>query len=170
MSSQIYKSSLKTTVFRGRDNFKLLANAAKILEGYLSNLKTRHLTITIDDYKELGVQLNRLKSIKGSDFEYIRQTLVSSLETLMAAVALLANYGNLLGRYEATLAQAKILDNVDTILAYLNQIKVSLFPDAVVTTQRALIKEEYALYIQRYGPPVDGVFDVTLLANIMAEI
>ena len=158
------------TVFQDKDNLKLLAAAAKTLEGYLSNLKTRHLTITLDEYKELGVQLNHLKSIKGSDFEYIRQTLVSSLETLMAAVGILANYADLLSRYEATLAQAKILDNVDSILAYLKQIKVSLFPDAVVVVQKALIKEEYAIYIQRYGPPKDGVFDVTLLANIMAEI
>lgn len=148
----------------------MLADAAKTLYGYLTNLKTNHLNVTLDNYRELGVVLNNLKSAKGSDLEYIRLTLVTSLESLMATVDLLVKYKDLIEQYKTAVTQAKILDNVDSILAYLKNIKTALFPDVVVTVMRAEIRQEYALYIQRYGPPKDGVFDVTLLANIMAEI
>jgi len=170
MKSQIFGASLQKSVFRRKEKTAVLAAAAETLEGYLINLKTNELNITLDDYQQLAVLLNQLRSVKGSDFEYIRQTLVTSLETMLATLNLLARYNDLKNRFEAALAQAKILDNVDTTLAYLKQIRVSLFPDAVVVVQKAQIREEYALYVQRYGPPKDGLFDVTLLANIMAEI
>lgn len=32
------------------------------------------------------------------------------------------------------------------------------------------IKYEYVLYIQRYGPPDNGIFDETILANLRAEL
>ena len=96
--------------------------------------------------------------------------MLTSLETLIATVSLLGRYNNLLTNFETALTQAKILDNVDTINAYLKQIRVSLFPDAVVTVQKVQIRQEYALYIKRYGPPLNGLFNVRLLARIMAEI
>jgi hypothetical protein len=32
------------------------------------------------------------------------------------------------------------------------------------------VKYEYVLYIQRYGPPENGVFDETILTNLRAEL
>lgn len=32
------------------------------------------------------------------------------------------------------------------------------------------IKYEYVIYIEKYGPPIDGIFDETLLAQIRAEM
>lgn len=170
MKSQIKNASPQKTMFQRTDRARLLADAAKTLYGYLTNLKTNHLNVTIDNYRELGVILNRLKSAKGSDLEYIRLTLVASLENLLASIDLLSKYKDLLAQYKTTLAQAQILDNVDTILEYLKNIKTTLFPEVNVTVMRAEIRQEYIIYIQRYGPPLNGVFDVTLLANIMAEI
>jgi hypothetical protein len=170
MKTQISKAFSQKTSFQRRNKTRMIAAAAQTLYGYLTNLKTNHLNVTVDNYRELGNILNKLKSAKGSDVEYIRMTLVASLESLMATVDLLLKYKDLVEKYKATLAQANILDNVDTILEYLKNIKTTLFPDVVVTVMRAEIRQEYALYIQRYGPPLNGQFDVTLLANIMAEI
>lgn len=170
MKSQFKNAVSRKTVFQPTDRTRLLANAAKTLYGYLTNMKTNHLNVTMDNYRVLGVILNRLNTAKGSDLEYIRLTLVASLENLMASVERESKYKDLLAQYKKTLSQAKILDNVDSILEYLKNIKTSLFPEVVVTVMRAEIRLEYAIYIQRYGAPLNGNFDVTLLANIMAEI
>jgi hypothetical protein len=169
MKSLFYAPTSKT-VFQAKDKTNELAITARTLEGYNINLKTDNLTITIDQYQQLGDELTKLKLVKGSQLDIIRNALLASLETLMATVGLLARYGNLLTNFEKTLAQARILDSTEAVQAYLKQIRVSLFPDAVVQVQKVQIRQEYALYIKRYGPPPNGLFNVRLLARIMAEI
>ena len=169
MKSVFYSPGSKT-VFQPKNKSNGLAVSAKTLDEYQINLQKDNLTISIEEYQQLGDELINLKLIKGSELDIIRNSMLTSLETLIATVSLLGRYNNLLTNFETALTQAKILDNVDTINAYLKQIRVSLFPDAVVTVQKVQIRQEYALYIKRYGPPLNGLFNVRLLARIMAEI
>ena len=41
--------------------------------------------------------------------------------------------------------------------------------DIKVNSPPVIIKQEYFIYVQRYGPPVDGKFDETLLNKIRSE-
>lgn len=41
--------------------------------------------------------------------------------------------------------------------------------DIKVNSPPVRIKQEYFIYVQRYGPPVDGKFDETLLNKIRSE-
>jgi hypothetical protein len=38
------------------------------------------------------------------------------------------------------------------------------------TTVGVSIKYEYVIYIEKYGPPIDGIFDEALIAQIRAEM
>jgi len=66
--------------------------------------------------------------------------------------------------------KASILDSIESILEYLKLVNASPFPDATITVIAAQIRPEYALYIKRYGKPVNGLFDAVLLSNIIAEL
>jgi hypothetical protein len=170
MTSRFYDASTPKTVIQSTNKTKLLSRAAKTLSGYLLNLQSSTLSVTTDKYQALGVILQQLKSAKGTDFEYIRTTLVHALETLMALVNLYVSNKDLLTKFDQVVKQAKILDNIQTILAYLKTFSGSLFPDSIVTVTPAVVRQEYAIYLKRYGKPANGVFDVALLANILAEI
>ena len=39
----------------------------------------------------------------------------------------------------------------------------------IESTATVVVRIEYVIYIQRYGPPVDGVFDEELLNTIRTE-
>jgi hypothetical protein len=166
----LFYAPIPKTVFQAKNKTNELALTARTLEGYNINLKTDNLSISVEQYQELGDELTKLKLTKGSELDIIRNSLLASLETLMATVSLLARYGDLYNKFELSLAQARILDSKEAVEAYLKQIRVSLFPDAVVQVQKVQIRQEYALYIKRYGPPPNGLFNVRLLARIMAEI
>lgn len=46
----------------------------------------------------------------------------------------------------------------------------AIFAEIEVADVNLQIKYEYVIYIERHGPPIDGIFDETLLAQIRAEM
>jgi hypothetical protein len=64
-----------------------------------------------------------------------------------------------------------ILEDMAKLEAYINEIrsrtKLGILPNVAVTAPLFELKPEYKTYIDLYGFPPGGVFDVTKLANII---
>jgi hypothetical protein len=170
MKTLFYNASIRKTVFNPFDRTKLLAETATVVNEYFVAFRENHVAITVDQFAKLSTILFKLKSAKNTNFERIRLTLVSALQLLMAAIDNYAKYKNVTEILKRVAEKASILDSIESILEYLKMVNASPFPDATITVIAAQIRPEYALYIKRYGKPVNGLFDAVLLSNIIAEL
>ena len=114
--------------------------------------------------------LNRIKIPAGSNAENARQVLLSSIETLLAAINTYTQHQNNLQTVAALESKASILDNLQNLIDYVNLIQTSPFPPATITIVAAQIKPEYVRYIELYGKPLNGAFDPSLLADILSQL
>ena len=66
----------------------------------------------------------------------------------------------------------EILEDNEKLTAYLEQMKKTayLFSASASLTKPIQIKPWYLVYLERHGPPGDGVFDTALLAEIIDEL
>jgi len=66
---------------------------------------------------------------------------------------------------------AAILNTPTLLKAYIENLKKNLraLPDLFVETQAPTIKQEYLTYIELYGFPKNGIFDIGLLAQIIED-
>lgn len=66
----------------------------------------------------------------------------------------------------------EILENREKLIAYVEKIQTTsyLFSAQATYSSNLEIKLWYKVYLERYGPPGDGVFDSTLLAEIIQEL
>ena len=170
MKTLFYSGSIRKTVFNPFDRTKLLAETAIVMNEYFIAFRDTQVGISVDQFSKLSTLLFKLKSVKNSNFESIRLALVSAIQLLMMAVENYNKYKNITEILKKVAEKASILDSIESILDYLKMVNASPFPDATITVIAAQIRPEYALYIKRYGRPVNGLFDADLLSNIMAEL
>jgi len=66
----------------------------------------------------------------------------------------------------------EILENREKLIAYVEKIQTTsyLFSAQATYSSDLEIKLWYKVYLERHGPPGDGVFDSTLLAEIIQEL
>ena len=129
------------------------------------------LILTREKYNSLALQLLSL-SKTNPVYEQIRKTIARSLEGLYQGVLqyiLLINT-----EYKLIIAneKASILDDPCKLREYLEHMKETLciIPDSEVSVITASVKPEYLKYIEKYGYPEGGVFEVDKLAEILKSI
>lgn len=68
--------------------------------------------------------------------------------------------------------KASILDNMEKLKEYINQLKSDsiLIETEATLNKSATIKQEYIIYINKYGMPQDAIFDMKKLAEIKNSI
>ena len=148
----------------------VLASVSLSLNNYLMQFKNYQTPMTSIQATTLAGLLNRIKIPAGSNAENVRQVLLSSIETLLAAINTYTQHQNNLQTVAALESKASILDNLQNLIDYVNLIQTSPFPPATITIVAAQIKPEYVRYIELYGNPLDGAFDPSLLADILSQL
>lgn len=131
--------------------------------GDYAALKT---ALTYDKYTTLSRSLAKLGS---KDPIYL--STMSSLQGLQRAFVQNTQLIDTTDLYNAASERAAILDNMDKLREYLTKLNTqstsSVFGDYTISSSvPALIPPEYLRYIQAYGFPQDGVFDVAKLGSI----
>jgi hypothetical protein len=96
---------------------------------------------------------------------------MSSLQGLQRAFVQNTQLIDTTDLYNAASERASILDNMDKLREYLTMLNTqsssSVFGDyTIAAAVPALIPAAYLVYIQTYGFPEDGVFDVEKLSKI----
>jgi hypothetical protein len=124
--------------------------------------------LTREKYNSLATQLLAL-SKTNPIYEQIRKTIARSLEGLYQGV--LQHIVLINTEYKLIIASAKasILDDMCKLREYLEHMKETLciLPDSEVSIVTASVKPEYLKYIQKWGYPHGGVFEVDKLAEIL---
>jgi len=104
------------------------------------------------------------------NYRFITNRVIDTIKQAMTEYIKISN----LNARNAELEQYKtILLNRQNLIAYIEKENksASIFTaDATVNTENLMIKTWYSLYMARYGPPGDGVFNSELLADIIEEL
>jgi hypothetical protein len=122
-------------------------------------------------YVNISVALNNLiANKKYIDYEFIRSTLVNSLNALWQNVYQYTELKTLKSELAAAEKRIGILDDLVKLEEYINNLKnrtlVTIIPEVDVNVPLLTIKEPYNTYIKVYGLPSGGAFDPDKLAQI----
>ena len=125
--------------------------------------------LTVDFYNSLSVELNNIKYETDDDYENMRKSIIFSLQGLQQSINQYSGILNLQEENSFLLQQNSILHDREKLNQYMNQLlgERTLFPDQTFTVIGATLRPEYAMYIQLYGFPEGGIFDVEKLATII---
>lgn len=157
---------------------KLINNkdVRKIVEYYkefsLGNIELLKTKLTLDEYNKLSLTLNDLKKFDNpnSCYELLRQNIVTSLESLMNAINIynnLMNFKNNENNYEKW---RTVYFNPVLLLERYNELQKNankFFDDLIIEAPLLTLKPEYSMYIKKYGPPVNGIFESDKIAEIL---
>ena len=160
-------SSLIDTKFLNIMN-ELLSLYMAYANGDYQTLKT---TLTNQYFFTLSTSLGNLKSTNPM-YKLLQSSLMYSLQGLQRAYVQYILLESTTKMYEIASDRAAILDNMDRLREFINQLNTrsnsSIFGDYTISTSvSAVIMPEYLIYIQLYGYPQDGVFDVLKLSQII---
>lgn len=154
--------------------YNKLIGISYILDGYL-DASNNIAQFDNDKYTELSIILNNsLKdTIKYPEYERLRVHLKNVLEFIYLSkrqIVINTELNKTVSDCEKMELKYKdILKNADTIKTYIKSLGgkfISPFPTSEVTVIKAEILPLYALYINNYGYPEDGVFDADKLATM----
>jgi len=151
----------------------------KIVEYYrafsLGNIESLKTKLTLDEYNTLSLTLNKLKRFDNpnSCYELLRQNIVRSLESLMNAINIynsLMNYKNNEANYEKW--RNVYFDPILLLERYkeLQKKANKFFDDLIIEAPLLTLKPEYSIYINKYGPPVNGIFESDKIAGILESL
>jgi hypothetical protein len=103
------------------------------------------------------------------DYENLRLGTVNALQGLYQSIIQYANLVDTQAKLENAEQYETILNDPEKLYEYIKtlNLKTSVFPLSEVTIQPAVLKAEYATYIQLYGFPEGGVFEMDKLAAII---
>jgi len=160
---------------------KLINNpdVRKIVEYYkefsLGNIELLKTKLTLDEYNKLSLTLNDLKKFDNpnSCYELLRQNIVTSLESLMNAINIynnLMNFKNNENNYEKW---RTVYFNPVLLLERYNELQKNankFFDDLIIEAPLLTLKPEYSMYIKKYGPPVNGIFESDKIALILESL
>jgi hypothetical protein len=105
-------------------------------------------------------------------YEQLRITIKYALQGLYKAIQ---QYQILLEtniKLASVTERASILDDMKKLKEFVKTLKGggNIFPDLIITAPMAKIKPEYLEYIQLYGYPSNGVFDMDKLGAILISM
>ena len=152
-------------------NFKgLMSDILPYLNYYaVGDFNSIKVNLTSDKYIALSGALGRLL-ISDPTLVLLRTSFTASLQGLQRAYVQFTQLTDCEASHELIKERVKILDDMDLLKAYIAELNsrsnTSIFGDHVIESSvPALIPEAYLLYIQKYGFPADGVFDVVKLGE-----
>jgi len=136
-------------------------------KGDFLSIKTK---LTPAKYSSLSGSLGRLL-INDPTASLLRTSAMNSLQGLHRAYVQYTQLVDSTASYKVANERAAILDDMDLLNAFLNGLKTrtnpSIFGDHTIKSSvSAEIPPAYLLYIQKFGFPPDGVFDVNKLADV----
>lgn len=125
--------------------------------------------LTRDKYNALAIELLHLANPNNPIYEQIRTTIARALEGLYQGILQYIVLINTEYKLIKASEKASILDDMCKLKEYLEHMKETLciLPDSEVSIVQASVKPEYLRYIQLYGYPEGGVFEVDKLAEIL---
>ena len=169
----------KTVLENGTGNVLIDANFLKLLNELLSlysayangDYQTLNTTLTNQYFFTLSTSLGNLKSTNPI-YKLLQSSIMYSLQGLQRAYVQYIMLENTTQLYDIAKDRAAILDNMDRLREFIEQLNTrtrsSIFGDySISTSVSATIAPEYLIYIQQYGYPLDGVFDVVKLSQIV---
>ena len=156
----------------------VISDCVTTIIGYYSNFALGNFdevreNLTIETFEALSKQLFLFKSSLAdtSDYEIVRNIIVKSFEALMQMINQLISCEELEVRLEAATKKAAILDDVQALEDYIKKLvesaNVKVLPEVTFTAPLFSIKPEIQRYIDLYGFPEGGVFDVNKLGALV---
>jgi hypothetical protein len=144
---------------------KLLTDFAK------GNIQAVIDALTPNNYTSLALVFNGLRKppSKYPNYEQIRTTITLALENLSQGMHQHLILLDTQNKLQAVQSQADILKDMTKLKAYIESLQQQkeIFPPASVTTIAAKFKPQYIKYIQMYGYPAGGVFEIDKLSPII---
>lgn len=145
------------------------------------NFADLSMQFTTEVYRQLGIDLENQRdftNIDLTDINYNSQTFESYINTFHDTLDGLERASV---QYESlrTLELEKthcdnILNNPENLVNYFRSrytgIGISELDTIVTTIQEPLLRPEYALYIQRHGLPIGGIFESEKMSAILIEL
>ena len=147
-----------------------------LLEFSLGEFEHVASKLSMDYYNSISEMLLEIKMdpIKYPEYELVRATLSKTFIGLFQARSLYLSYLEEKKIAEALQAKAAILDNLDSLKEYIQNMNqntmADIFPPANITTLPVIIKPEYLEYIKLYGFPENALFDTDKLAEILMRL
>jgi hypothetical protein len=139
----------------------------------LGNYDEITTVFTIDQFELLSEQLYAFKSALAdtSDYEIIRNIITKSFESLWITTKQYITNLNISEELITVKQKAAILDNLQLLQDYINKLNstenINIIPDVPIEAPVFTVRPEILKYIQLYGYPPGGIFDVDLLGAIM---
>jgi hypothetical protein len=139
----------------------------------LGNYDEITAVFTIDQFELLSEQLYAFKSTLAntSDYEIIRNIITKSFESLWLTTKQYITNLNISEELITAKQKASILDNLQLLQDYINKLNstenINIIPDVPVLAPVFSVRPEILKYIELYGYPPGGIFDVDLLGAIM---
>lgn len=104
----------------------------------------------------------------------IKESNLKLLELFQKLVLLIQTYNAVNASRKELEVQAAILDDPDALSEYINKhyknVSILNIDENVNLSESFDLKPEYRLYIERFGYPVGGVFDLDRLSRIISEL
>lgn len=169
-SNTDYKALLQmyTNLFKSNIYKEIMSLNTLFIEGNTNQLQEK---LTLDNYQKLSNSLFSMAFPTSPEYEVARQILGKILENLYQSTLQYALLQNTQSNLESCNEKASNLNNVKSILAYLEKLRKSNFLfNSTLTSTAAKLKPEYAKYVSLYGIPPGGVFETDKLAAIVAEL
>jgi hypothetical protein len=157
--------------------YKVLADYSVIIqkllfEFSLGNFQYVTSILTRKYYQYLSIKLTQIMYNDYPIYEQLRITIKYALQGLYKAIQ---QYQILLEtniKLASVTERASILDDMKKLKEFVKTLKGggNIFPDLIITAPMAKIKPEYLEYIQLYGYPSNGVFDMDKLGAILISM
>jgi hypothetical protein len=156
----------------------VISNCVTTIINYYSNFALGKFeqvrgSLTTDVFETLSKELYLLKRSFSdtSDYEIIRNIIVKSFESLMQMIYQYLNYTEIVTKFEAASGKAAILDDMQALEEYIKKLSesanISVLPEVSFTAPLFTVKPEIQRYIDLYGFPEGGVFDVDKLGALV---
>lgn len=101
-----------------------------------------------------------------------KQNTYNTINTLQQAGTELIKIANLEAENAELKTYKEILEDSQLLSDYLKEMQetTALFSTEAILDSNIELKEWYKIYLERFGPPGDGIFDSEKLANIIQEL
>ena len=136
-------------------------------------LPSNFTSLTQEDFFNTLNNIPSISSIYDSNLiELLKQNSFDTINVLQQAGSEYIKIVNLQSENETLKSYKNILESSELLTQYLEeqQTTSTFFSAETTITTNVELNEWYSVYLQRYGPPGDGIFDTELLANIIQEL
>jgi uncharacterized protein YkvS len=150
---------------------KVYASMQDILNNFASG-DIRDELYTKTNLLSISTKLYRMKKTNIKCYNGIIELLQDNLSCLYRGYLYYLENKDMIEGMKLCKEKVDILEDMDKLKEYLDKLNrnMVLFEITSTINVNANIKQEYVIYIQRYGFPKDGVFDLEKLSGIIIEI